>query len=165
MPEEQEALLAGLRSSDAFTLRRSQILLASARGQAAQQIAPVVGCCVQTVRNTIRAFHANGVGSLNQQSCRPKSGKSGAPVLDAAARERIKQILHQSPRTFGKTTSLWTQSLLAEVCYSEGLTPELVSAETVRRALKTLGANWKRAKHWITSPDPAYARKRGRSSD
>jgi hypothetical protein len=30
--EEQQSLSAGLRSSDAFLLRRSQILLASARG-------------------------------------------------------------------------------------------------------------------------------------
>jgi hypothetical protein len=31
--EEQQLLMAGLRSRDAFTLRRSQILLASAEGQ------------------------------------------------------------------------------------------------------------------------------------
>ena len=33
--EEQQSLIAGLRSSDAFVLRRSQILLASARGETA----------------------------------------------------------------------------------------------------------------------------------
>ena len=31
--EEKQALAAGLRSADAFTLRRSQIILASARGE------------------------------------------------------------------------------------------------------------------------------------
>ena len=30
------------------------------------------------------------------------------------------------------------------------------------RALDVAG--WKRAKHWITSPDPAYARKKGRAT-
>jgi transposase len=29
-------------------------------------------------------------------------------------------------------------------------------------ALRRLGVTWKRAKHWITSPDPAYARKKKR---
>jgi hypothetical protein len=38
-----------------------------------------------------------------------------------------------------------------------------MSDETMRRSIKRLGANWKRAKHWITSPDPQYAqgKKRG----
>jgi hypothetical protein len=35
-----------------------------------------------------------------------------------------------------------------------------MSGESIRRALKRLGVGWKRAKDWITSPDPAYARKK-----
>ena len=54
---EQEAIEAGLRSSDAFTLRRSQILLASSRKQRPKAIADNLGCATQTVRNVI---HANG---------------------------------------------------------------------------------------------------------
>ncbi|MBL1178159.1 helix-turn-helix domain-containing protein [Pantanalinema sp. GBBB05] len=40
----------GLRSKDAFTLRRCQILLASARRTQAREIATYLGCSVQTVR-------------------------------------------------------------------------------------------------------------------
>jgi hypothetical protein len=68
--------------------------------------------------------------------------------------------LHQSPRAFGKHTSLWTLALLAEVCFAQGLTPHLVSVESIRRALRRMRVNWKRAKHWITSPDPRYASKK-----
>jgi len=64
--------------------------------------------------------------------------------------------LHQSPRNFGKETSIWTLELLAEVSYEAGLTEEKVSRETVRQALKRFGIVWKRAKKWINSPDPAY---------
>ena len=53
---ERETVEAGLRSPDAFTLRRCQILLASARGERAPAIARAVGCGDQTVRNAIRAF-------------------------------------------------------------------------------------------------------------
>jgi hypothetical protein len=35
-----------------------------------------------------------------------------------------------------------------------------ISDESVHRALKRLKTNWKRAKHWITSPDPQYLRKK-----
>ena len=55
--EEEQALALGLRSTDAFTLRRSQILLASSRGERPSQIARNLGCSVQTVRNAIKEFH------------------------------------------------------------------------------------------------------------
>ena len=58
---ETQELEAGLRSHDAFTLRRSQILLASARGYWPHQIAPMVGCTTMTVGNTLRAFRREGL--------------------------------------------------------------------------------------------------------
>ena len=44
------------------------------------------------------------------------------------------------------------------------LTPRRLSHEAVRQAVKRLGHGWKRAKQWITSPDPAYARKKKRGT-
>src|ERR671913_229395 len=83
---EHEALEAGLRSKDAFVLRRCQILLASDR------------------------------------------------ALESAAQASLE----------------------------EGLTKERVSGETIRATLaRELGVRWKRAKRWITSPDPEYQRKKG----
>ena len=55
--EEQEALQASLRSKDAFTLRRCQILLASSRGEHAPRIAQSLGCGQQTVRDAIHDFN------------------------------------------------------------------------------------------------------------
>ena len=60
-PAEQAGLEAGLRSSEAFTLRRSQILLASHRGQRPAEIARNLGCATQTVRNTLDAFEEEGI--------------------------------------------------------------------------------------------------------
>jgi hypothetical protein len=50
--------------------------------------------------------------------------------------------------------------LAADIAYAEGIIPRPVSGETIRHALAALKTRWKRAKHWITSPDPAYARKK-----
>jgi hypothetical protein len=66
-------------------------------------------------------------------------------------------LLHQSPRTFGKPTSVWTLDLAAEVAYATGILPRRVSGEAIRQTLARCKVRWKRAKHWITSPDPAYA--------
>ncbi len=48
---------------------------------------------------------------------------------------------------------------MAEVCCDRGLTPYQVRIENIRHALKRLGVNWRRAKQWITSPDPQSLRK------
>ncbi len=85
--------------------------------------------------------------------------------MDDWGRERLKEILHNSPRHFGKEGSLWTLEGLAEVSYAEGITDRQVSTETVRRSLKKLGENWKRAKKRISSPDPSYEVKKGRETD
>jgi hypothetical protein len=39
-----------------------------------------------------------------------------------------------------------------------------VSDETIRATLARLGVRWKRAKRWITSPDPEYVRKKTRET-
>jgi transposase len=159
--EERLALKAGLRSPEAFTLRRCQVLLQSADGHRPKAIATSVGCCVQSVRNAIRAFEAEGTACLAEKSSRPKATRES---LDGDGRRRLRELLHRSPRDFGKPTSIWTLALAAEVAHAEGLTDRPVSGETVRQALIRLGVGWKRAKTWITSPDPAYARKKGRAT-
>jgi transposase len=160
-PDEHRALKAGLRSPEAFVLRRCQILLASAEGLRPSLIAARLGCASQTVRNALRAYDAEGLACLPKKSNRPKSSR---PELDDARCERLRAILHRSPREFGKPTGLWTLALAAEVCHERGLTARPVGDETIRQALKRMGMGWRRAKTWITSPDPAYARKKGRAT-
>jgi len=156
-PDEQAGIEAGLRSSNAFTLRRSQILLASSREQRPKEIARNLGCATQTVRNAIHAFEEKGLVCLKQESSRPKTVQA---QFDQAKCEALRALVHQSPRTFDKATSQWTLSLAAEVCFEQGVTVSQVSIETIRLALKRLGVGWQRAKHWITSPDPDYPRKK-----
>jgi transposase len=159
---ERDALITGLRSPDAFTLRRCQILLASARQERAARIAHALGCDDQTVRNAIHAFNQSGLAALVEGSSRPHRITA---AFNLAAAERLRALLHQSSRRFGKATSLWTLDLAAEVCFTEGIIDERVTGETIRVTLKRLGVRWQRAKQWITSPDPSYARKRGDATD
>src|ERR687884_1409052 len=92
---ERARLEAALRASDAFTVRRAQIVLASAEGRRPRTIARDLRCATRTVRNAIRAFNAGGLQALTAGSSRPKSA---APVLGAAERERLRAILHPPPR-------------------------------------------------------------------
>jgi transposase len=154
--EERVRLEAGLRASNASTVRRAQIVLSSVEGRRPREIARNLRCATQTVRNGIRAFNAGGLAALRAGSSRPKSA---TPVLGEGELERLRVILHQPPRAFGYARSTWTLDLVAQVAHAGGLSPTVLSAETVRQALLRLGVGWKRAKRWLTSPDPAYAQK------
>jgi len=87
---ERHSLRAGLRSGDAFTLRRCQILLASAQQKTPRQIAKLLGCTDQTVRNVIADFHSHGLDCLQRKSSAPKSRK---PQLDELKRQQLRALL------------------------------------------------------------------------
>ena len=159
---EREGLQAGVRSKDAFVMRRCQILLASARGESPPKIAATLGCASQTARNAIRAFNQRGMDALTPGSSTPKRVYS---AFDAESAERLRGMLHRSPREFGYDSSLWTLEMAAEAAFEEGLTERRLSGETIRATLwRLLGIRWLRAKRWITSPDPLYERKKGGAS-
>ena len=156
--DERKRLEAGLRSKDAFTLRRSQMLMASSRGEHVPRIAENLGCGQQTVRDAIHDFDTRGVDALVAKSSRPLRTRD---AFDEESAEALRGLLQRSPREFGRQTSLWTLSMAAEVAFEEGITEGRVSGETIRATLsRLLGVRWQRAKRWITSPDPLYERKK-----
>ena len=154
---ERQALRRGLRSPDAFTLRRCQVLLHSAEGRTPAQIGAAVGLSAQAVRDALRAFARDGLACLRRKPPVPKRPRA---AWDRGRDEDLKDLLHRSPRDFGQPTSLWTLALVARACHQRGWTARLLSAEAIRLILARLGVGWRRAKHWITSPDPAYAAKK-----
>lgn len=156
--KERKALEAGLRSSDAFVLRRCQILLASSRGEHSPRIAENLGCGSQTVRNAIHDFNERGLVALTPGSSRPKEVHA---AFDEDKAECLRQMLHHRPSEFGKEGAFWTLAMAAEVSFEEGITERRVSGETVRATLARLGVRWLRAKRWMESPDPEYERKKG----
>ena len=94
---------------------------------------------------------------MRRRSSRPHTIHAAFPAPHA---ESLQALLHQSPRTFDKPTSLWTLKLAAAVSFEQGLTSTRVTGETIRATLARLGVKWQRAKAWITSPDPEYVRKK-----
>ena len=147
---ERVALRQGLRCGDSFTRRRCQLLLQSDKGQRPSQIAAALGCSAQAVRNTLRAFAAEGTACLRQKPSRPKTIHA---VWPKARDEDLRALLHLSPRSLGKSTGVWTLRLAAEVCFEKGWTARLLCRESIRLVLKRLGIAWKRAKRWPLSPD------------
>ena len=139
-------------------MRRAQIILASHRGERASQIARSLGCGQQTVRDAIHDFDRRGLDALVADSSRPKQTHR---AFEDEQSEALFELLHRDPRNFGKEDTFWTLEYAAEVSFEEGITERQVSGETIRATLGRLGVRWERAKRWIESPDPEYARKKG----
>jgi transposase len=157
-PEERRGIEQGLKSASAFTVRRCQILLMSADEKLKpREIGERLRCSDQCVRDALRAFEQEGMACLT-----PKSRARHTPqaTFDVNGRQWLTEIIKQSPRTFGYETSVWTLQLLAHMTQREGWSNSQVRPETVGRALRKAGINWRRAKHRITSPDDHYAVKK-----
>jgi Winged helix-turn helix len=90
--KERERLEAGLRSKNTFTLRRSQMLLASPRGDKVAQIAENLGCGRQTVRDAIHDFNERGVDALAAKSSRPRRTRD---AFDEESAEALRGLLHR----------------------------------------------------------------------
>ncbi len=111
--QERKRLEAGLRSKDAFVLRRSQMLLASSRGEHVPRIAENLGCGQQTVRDAIHDFNERGLDALTPGSSRPK--RTRAAAFDEESAEALREMLHRSPRELGRDSSLWTLDVCCKV--------------------------------------------------
>jgi Winged helix-turn helix len=88
---ERTMLESGCRALDAFTVRRCQMLLASAEGLAPSTIASQQRCARQTVHHVLDAFAERGLDCLRHGSHVPRSV---APVLTAEKREPLQALLH-----------------------------------------------------------------------
>jgi transposase len=155
--KQRKKLQTGLRARGAYRMRRCQIILASARGARASEIARQLGCSEGTARNTINSCNQYGLECLKKKSSRPRELRT---IGDEAKREKLRALLPTSPRTWGKERSLWALEMAAEGCFEQGGMPRQVSLETIRQALVRLGVNWQRAKQWLRSPDPQYTLKK-----
>jgi len=156
--EEREVIKAGLRSSSAFTVRRCQILLMSNDEHLKpKEISQRLHWSDQCARDAIRAFTQEGLACIEEKS---RARHSDQATFDARGRAWLKELIRQSPRSYGYESSLWTLDMLADLAYRAGYSARVVNAETISRALAREKISWKRAKKRINSPDEQYSGKK-----
>ncbi len=155
--EEKQVLEKAKRAADACEMKRSQILLASSQGLTTTTIAKQFGYSAEYARQMIHRFNEHGISCLKRKSSAPKTQET---IVDAEKCQQIKHLMHKSPRLYGKASSIWTLTLVAEVLYEEGETPRQMGNETIRTAMKKNGVSWRRAKDWTGTPDPQYELKK-----
>jgi len=119
-----------------------------ATGEKPGSIAQGLGCSVDTVYRTVRAFRKYGEAALvhRQSPGRPRK-------VTAEQEVALDQTLQQEPRKLGRNFSNWTAHQLARYLKLA------VHAVTVLRHLWALGWRWRRPVQRIASPDPRYPAK------
>ena len=130
---------------------RAMIVLASATGMSAPQIAALVRSDDSRVRKVIHEFNARGFASLDPdyRGGRPKK-------TTPAERDRIVSVARARPDTQGVALTRWSLTKLAEHLAAIGLS---LSREGLRALLTDAGLSHQRTRSWKWSPDPDFAEK------
>ena len=131
--------------------QRAAILLASAAGMSAPQIAAAVRSDESHVRKVIHAFNEEGFSSLDPEyrGGRPKKTTS-------EQRDRIVAIARARPDSQGVPLTRWSLAKLAGHLAGMGI---VLSEEALRLTLIGAGLSHQRTRSWKWSPDPDFAEK------
>ncbi|BBO75191.1 hypothetical protein DSCW_26080 [Desulfosarcina widdelii] len=111
-----------------------------------------------TVLRWIRRFNEEGIGFVETTYDYTKGNAERAKRLD-----NIVKILHRSPKDYGINRSAWTLQAISHAYKNDY--NFVLSASTIRRALKKTNYTWRRAKRVLTSNDPKYIEKTKRVLD
>ena len=116
---EREALEEGLRSSATPSSSAVARSCSKAQGATTPTASPALwGATPRRRAPPIKRFNKGGLQeALRKHSSRPKKIRA---AFDEGGAERLREMLHRSPREFGKPTSLWTLALAAEASFEEG---------------------------------------------
>jgi transposase len=159
MAEGQRLQRIGRTAKDPVKLRRAIVVLMSAQGQPAPDIAHLLKVSVDYVRDVIHAFNERGFDALD-----PKWSGGPPKRIDEPTRTRIRVIAWCDPRFLGQPFSTWSLAKLRDYLIATGVV-SAVSRETLRRILHEGGTSWQATKTWKASNDPDFGVKLRRILD
>jgi transposase len=158
---EQEEQLKQIRDThkNAYMRERAAAILKVSQGISPRQVA-LTGLLKprkpDTIRDWVKRYQSEGIAGL---PVKPGRGRKPAysPKYQSKqeAKEAILHTVRREPSQFGKSTSRWSLSYIADVCkWLQVNTPSGLS-----KLLKRLGISYKRGRSYIYSPDPNYQQK------
>ena len=157
--------LAGSRHAPGDWIMRAKMIVASWEGERTSTIAAELGCHMQTVRERLARFNAEGLDGLGD---RPGAGRKRR--ITEAQRSRIIALARSDPPgrpvrdDAGGLAAAdeagpprWTLDTLTEAARAEGIE---VHRSQVRRILLAEKVRWRHTHSWAHSHDPEFAPKR-----
>ena len=159
MAEGQRLQRISRTAKDPVKLRRAIVVLMSAQGQPAPDIAHLLVVTDDYVRDVIHAFNDRGFDALD-----PKWSGGAPKKIDEQTRDWICVIARCDPRFLGQPFSCWSLTKLRDYLVDTGRV-STVSVETIRRILHERGVSWQATKTWKLSNDPDFTTKMRRILD
>ncbi|WP_131770119.1 helix-turn-helix domain-containing protein [Candidatus Protofrankia californiensis] len=169
--EEEQKIrkLAGSRHAPGDWIMRAKMIVASWDGERTSTIAARLGCHMQTVRERLARFNAEGLDGLGD---RPGAGRK--PRITEDERGRIIALARADPPgrpvrdDTGELSAAdetgppqWTLNTLTETAQAEGIQ---IQRSQVRRILLAEKVRWRHTRSWAASQDPDFVPQGRRSS-
>jgi transposase len=158
MTEGRRLQRIGRTAKDPVRLRRAVVVLMSAQGQSAPDIAHLLDCSAEYVRGVIHAFNESGFAALD-----PKWSGGRPRTISEQVRREICLLARCCPRDLGLAFSTWSLTKLAGYLAVTGAA--VLSRESIRQILHDAGINWLATKTWKASTDPDFIAKMRRVLD
>ena len=144
-----------LRKSKSRTaLRRAHVILMSAQGYKASEIAETTYLHVVYVRELIRRFNSEGLALLKE---RKRPGRS-VTFTDELKAEIVEHAL-SPPQLLGEPYTVWSLEKLKDYLIKTKVV-QTISVEKLREILKENNVSLQRTKTWKESNDPAFKSKK-----
>src|SRR5258705_4691024 len=160
--------LAGSRHAPGDWIMRAKMIVASWDGERTSAIAAQLGCHMQTVRERLVRFNAEGTDGLGDL---PGAGRKRR--ITERERGRIIALARSDPPGRAQRMpdgdlhtadeagpSQWTLNSLTETARAEGIQ---VHRSQVRRILIAEKVRWRHTRSWAHSDDPDFAPKERRA--
>ena len=140
--------------SNRITMRRAQVILASAQGSKAPDIARRLYFSEDHVRTLIKAFNAEGLAAME-----PKYGGGRPPKFSEEQRSLILETALCPPDLLGRPFTRWSLAKLRDFLVGERIVKS-IGIETLRQMLKGAKIKLRRTKTWKECNDPKLASKK-----
>lgn len=157
-PEGEAILRLVRRSGNVTTTRRAEVVLASAQGMEAKDIAAQYHFDVQHVRLIIRLFNDGGIEAI-----KAKKRPGRPPEFTPEEQSALVELALIPPRVIGLPFTQWSLAKLREEAIRRKVVDE-ISIETVRTILDKHGVSYQRTKTWKESNDPEFDAKKNGSN-
>jgi transposase len=118
-----------------------------------EEIAQKIEKGVDAVQNWLKIFNRDGIAGLKAVR-KVYSNATQRRTVREQKRQRILEIVHDRPHSFGISRSNWNLSSLA-LAYSQKY-DEKISRSTASRFLRQSDYRMKKARKVLSSPDPKY---------
>lgn len=105
-----------------------------------EEIANILHRTPKQIRKWVKRYNKYGLEGLESDK-----QKGNDPKLSAQQKAELKEIISNDPRDIGYNFSNWNTKNLKEII--KAMFCVLVSQETIRRALRSLGFVWKKPEH------------------